>query len=138
AYAQGLSLLTKASEDYKFQISPADVVSIWKGGCIIRSSLLYQFDKAFAGDQSLPNVLLDGSIAELLKQKEEAIRQVLSQAITARIPVAAMTSALSYFDAYGSSRLPTNLVQAQRDFFGAHTYQRIDKEGVFHTEWNAG
>ncbi|HYO22526.1 MAG TPA: NADP-dependent phosphogluconate dehydrogenase [Flavisolibacter sp.] len=136
AYAQGLSLLAKASEEYRFDIPLPEVVSIWKGGCIIRSSLLYQFDKAFAANQAFPNVLLDKSIAELLMQKEEAIRRVLSHAIAARIPAAAMTSALSYFDAYSSERLPTNLIQAQRDFFGAHTYQRIDKEGVFHTEWN--
>jgi 6-phosphogluconate dehydrogenase len=136
AYAQGLSLLAKASEEYNFQIPLPEVVSIWKGGCIIRSALLYQFDKAFAGNANLENVLLDASVAELLKQKQEAIREVLSLAIKSNIPVAAMSSALSYFDAYCSERLPTNLIQAQRDFFGAHTYQRIDKEGVFHTEWN--
>jgi 6-phosphogluconate dehydrogenase len=136
AYAQGLSLLAKASEEYHFQIPLSNVVSIWKGGCIIRSSLLYQFDKAFAANPSLPNVLLDQTIAELLKQKEEATRLVVAAAVTARIPVAAMSSAVTYFDAYCSERLPTNLIQAQRDFFGAHTYQRIDKEGVFHTEWN--
>ncbi|RYF80235.1 MAG: NADP-dependent phosphogluconate dehydrogenase, partial [Chitinophagaceae bacterium] len=137
AYAQGLSLLAKASETYKFEIPLADVVSIWKGGCIIRSGLLYQFDKAFANDQKLPNVLLDKTIANLLQQKEEAARKILCLATDARIPVAALGSAVSYFDAYCSERLPTNLIQAQRDFFGAHTYQRIDKEGVFHTEWNA-
>ena len=136
AYAQGLSLLAKASEEYNFQIPLADVVSIWKGGCIIRSSLLYQFDKAFAGNATLPNVLLDGTIADLLKQKEESTRRLLSLAINARVPVAALSSTVSYFDAFCSDRLPINLIQAQRDFFGAHTYQRIDKEGVFHTEWN--
>jgi len=136
SYAQGLSLLAKASEEYNFQIPLPEVVSIWKGGCIIRSSLLYQFDKAFAANASQQNVLLDASIADLLKQKESAIRQVLSQAINAGIPIAAMSSTLGYFDAFCSERLPTNLIQAQRDFFGAHTYQRIDKEGVFHTEWN--
>lgn len=136
SYAQGLSLLAKASEEYNFQIPLPEVVSIWKGGCIIRSSLLYQFDKAFAANAAQPNVLLDASIASLLKQKEKAMRQVLSLAINAGIPVAALSSALGYFDAFCSERLPTNLIQAQRDFFGAHTYQRIDKEGVFHTEWN--
>ncbi|RYZ26701.1 MAG: NADP-dependent phosphogluconate dehydrogenase [Chitinophagaceae bacterium] len=136
AYAQGLSLLAKASEEYGFQIQLADVVSIWKGGCIIRSSLLYQFDKAFASKEVLPNVLLDETIADLLQQKEEAARNILNTAVQARIPVAALGSAVSYFDAYCSERLPTNLIQAQRDFFGAHTYQRIDREGVFHTEWN--
>ena len=138
AYAQGLSLLAKASEEYNFQIPMADVVSIWKGGCIIRSSLLYQFDKAFAANATMPNVLLDSTIADLLKQKEGATRQLLSMAINSRIPVAALSSAVTYFDSYCSDRLPTNLIQAQRDFFGAHTYQRIDREGVFHTEWNVG
>jgi 6-phosphogluconate dehydrogenase len=136
AYAQGLSLLAKASVDYKFDIPLPDVVQIWKGGCIIRSSLLYEFDKAFADQPTLENVLLHPTIAELLKSKEAALRKVLSLAINAKIPVAAMSSALAYFDAYCSERLPTNLIQAQRDFFGAHTYQRIDKEGVFHTSWH--
>jgi 6-phosphogluconate dehydrogenase len=138
AYAQGLSLLAKASVDYKMDIPLGDVVSIWKGGCIIRSSILYQFDKAYADNPSLPNVLLHQTIADVLKQKEEGLRKIISLAVGAKIPVAAMSSALAYFDAYCSERLPTNLIQAQRDFFGAHTYQRIDKEGVFHTEWNTG
>jgi 6-phosphogluconate dehydrogenase len=136
AYAQGLSLLAKVSEEYNMQIPMADVVNIWKGGCIIRSSLLYQFDKVFEAQESLPNILLDHGVADLLKRKEAAVRKVLSQALQSSIPVAAMTSALGYFDGFCSERLPTNLIQAQRDFFGAHTYQRIDKEGVFHTEWN--
>jgi 6-phosphogluconate dehydrogenase len=121
AYAQGLSLLAKASEEYNFQIPLPEVVSIWKGGCIIRSSLLYQFDKAFAANTSLQNILLHNSIAEILKQKEDAVRKVLTAAIKAGIPVAAMSSALGYFDSVCSERLPTNLIQAQRDFFGAHT-----------------
>jgi 6-phosphogluconate dehydrogenase len=136
AYAQGLSVLAKASDVYNMQIPLADVVSIWKGGCIIRSALLYQFDKVFAANATQPNVLLDENIAAFLKNKEAALRQVLSLSIASRIPVAAMSSALGYFDAFCSERLPTNLIQAQRDFFGAHTYQRIDKEGVFHTEWH--
>lgn len=136
AYAQGLSLLSKASVDYKMDIPLPDVVQIWKGGCIIRSGLLYQFDKAYADNPAIPNVLLHESIAEILKEKEDSMRRIVSTAINTKIPVAAMSSALSYFDAYCSERLPTNLIQAQRDFFGAHTYQRIDKEGVFHTEWN--
>ena len=136
AYAQGLSLLVKASEEYKMQIPLPAVVSIWKGGCIIRSALLYQFDKAFANNTTLPNVLLDETIAGFLKQKESSVRRIVSLSVNSKIPVAAISSALAYYDAYCSERLPTNLIQAQRDFFGAHTYQRIDKEGVFHTEWN--
>ncbi len=136
AYAQGLNLLAKASLDYNMQIPLADVVAIWKGGCIIRSLLLYRFDKVFAANATLQNVLLDEGIAAFLKEKEERTRSIISLSMQSRIPVAAMGSALSYFDAFCSERLPTNLIQAQRDFFGAHTYQRLDKEGVFHTEWN--
>ncbi len=136
AYAQGLSLLAKASVDYKFDIPLPDVVQIWKGGCIIRSSLLYQFDKAYADNATIANVLLHPAIAEILKSKEDALRRIITTAVNSKIPVAAMSSALGYFDAYCSERLPTNLIQAQRDFFGAHTYQRTDKEGVFHTEWH--
>ena len=137
AYAQGLSLLAEASKEYNMQIPMADVVTIWKGGCIIRSLLLYRFEKVFTDNTSLPSVLLDEGIATLLKEKEAGARKIISLAMQSRIPVAAMSSAISYFDAFCSSRLPINLVQAQRDFFGAHTYQRTDKEGVFHTEWNA-
>jgi len=137
AYAQGLSLLAEASKEYNMQIPMADVVTIWKGGCIIRSLLLYRFEKVFTDNTSLPSVLLDEGIATLLKEKEAGARKIISLAMQSRIPVAAMSSAISYFDAFCSSRLPINLVQAQRDFFGAHTYQRTDKEGVFHTEWTA-
>jgi 6-phosphogluconate dehydrogenase len=137
AYAQGLSLLAEASKQYSMHIPMADVVNIWKGGCIIRSSLLYRFDKVFEAAESLPNVLLDAGVAALLKEKEGSVRKLVALAVEARIPLGAIGSALAYFDAFCSERLPTNLIQAQRDFFGAHTYQRIDKEGVFHTEWNA-
>ena len=137
AYAQGLSLLVSASQEYSMQIPLANVVRIWKGGCIIRSLLLYQFDKIFGANPDLSNVLLDESMASFLKEKEGAARRVIALSVQAGIPVAAMSSALGYFDAFSTSRLPVNLIQAQRDFFGAHTYQRIDREGVFHTEWNA-
>jgi 6-phosphogluconate dehydrogenase len=136
AYAQGLSLLVSASQDYNMQIPLANIVRIWKGGCIIRSLLLYHFDKIFQANPTLSNVLLDESMAAFLKQREESTRKVIALSVQAGIPVAALSSALGYFDAFCSNRLPTNLIQAQRDFFGAHTYQRIDKEGVFHTEWH--
>ena len=120
----------------KMDIPIGNVVSIWKGGCIIRSALLYHLEKAFVKDAALTNVLLDESIATLLRQKEAAVRKITSLAIQSKIPVPALSSAIAYFDGYCSERLPTNLIQAQRDFFGAHTYRRIDKEGVFHTAWN--
>ncbi|MBO9681706.1 MAG: NADP-dependent phosphogluconate dehydrogenase [Flavisolibacter sp.] len=135
AYAQGLSMLAKASDELNMNIPLPDVIKVWKAGCIIRSALLGNFTEAFRKDPKLPNLLLDDEIAELLKNREESIRQVLEIGIKSKIPMAGMMSALSYYDAYLSDRMPTNLIQAQRDFFGAHTYQRIDKKGVFHTEW---
>jgi 6-phosphogluconate dehydrogenase len=136
AYAQGLSMLAKASDELKMNIPLPDVITVWKAGCIIRSALLGNFTDAFKKDPRLPNLLLDPQIAALLKNREDSIRRTIGQAVQAKIPVAGMMSALGYYDAFSSDRLPTNLIQAQRDFFGAHTYQRIDKEGVFHTEWH--
>jgi 6-phosphogluconate dehydrogenase len=136
AYAQGLSMLAVASDELKMNIPLPDVITVWKAGCIIRSALLGNFTDAFKKDPKLPNLLLDKDLAELLKAREESIRQVIQLGVTTRIPMAGMMSALSYYDAYLSDRMPTNLIQAQRDYFGAHTYQRIDKEGVFHTEWH--
>jgi 6-phosphogluconate dehydrogenase len=136
AYAQGLSMLAVASDELKMNIPLPEVITVWKAGCIIRSALLGNFTDAFKKDPKLPNLLLDKDLAELLKAREESIRQVIQLGINARIPMAGMMSALSYYDAYLSDRMPTNLIQAQRDYFGAHTYKRIDKEGVFHTEWD--
>ena len=135
SYAQGLAMLHKASSELDMQIPLPEVVRIWRGGCIIRSVLLEEFYKAYQGNPQLPNLLLDGNVAHLLKAKKQHIRSVLTVAIQMGYPVAGLMSALSYFDAYRSDRLPTNLIQAQRDYFGAHTYQRIDMPGVFHTEW---
>jgi 6-phosphogluconate dehydrogenase len=136
AYAQGLSMLAKASDELNMNIPLPDVIKVWKAGCIIRSALLGNFTEAFQKDPRLPNLLLDSEIAELLKNREGSIRHVLEIGIKSKIPMAGTMSALGYYDAYLSDRMPTNLIQAQRDFFGAHTYQRIDKEGVFHTEWH--
>ena len=136
AYAQGLAMLAKASEVLKMQIPMPDVVQVWKAGCIIRSQLLQQFSQAFDREPGLPNLLLDPSVARLLQEQEPGMRNICALAVQAGIPVPALASAIGYYDAYCSERLPTNLIQAQRDYFGAHTYQRIDREGVFHTEWN--
>ena len=134
-YAQGLAMLYKASSELKMDIPMKDVVRIWRGGCIIRSSLLEAFTNAFKKDKSLTNILLNKKIASAVKKKQLALRKSIQFGIANKIPVAGLASALSYFDAYCSEKLPTNLIQAQRDYFGAHTYQRIDKEGSFHTEW---
>jgi 6-phosphogluconate dehydrogenase len=136
AYAQGLSMLAKASEEWKMDIPLPDVIKVWKAGCIIRSALLGNFSEAFNRDAKLVNILLDPDIAALLENREQSLRQILQAGIEAKIPMPGMMSALGYYDSFLSERLPTNLIQAQRDYFGAHTYQRIDKKGVFHTEWH--
>ena len=134
-YAQGLSMLHKASAERKMDIPLKDVVRIWRGGCIIRSAQLEIFTTAYTKNPDLPNILLDKKIAAIVKKKQSAFRKMIQQYAAAKIPAAALMSALAYFDAYTSERMATNLIQAQRDYFGAHTYQRTDKEGSFHTEW---
>jgi 6-phosphogluconate dehydrogenase len=135
SYAQGLSMLHKASSELDMQIPMPEVVRVWRGGCIIRSVLLEAFYGAFQKDAQLSNLLLNADIAQLLQAKKQNMRNVIMHAIHMGYPVGGLMAALSYFDAYRSERLPTNLIQAQRDYFGAHTYQRIDEPGVFHTEW---
>ncbi len=135
SYAQGLSMLHTASTELDMQIPLPEVVRVWRGGCIIRSSLLEVFYAAFQKNPQLSNLLLDGEIAQLLQAKKQNIRNVIIHAIHMGYPVAGLMAALSYFDAYRSERLPTNLIQAQRDYFGAHTYQRTDGPGTFHTQW---
>ncbi len=134
-YAQGLSMLTRASVARQMDIPLKDVVSIWRGGCIIRSSLLEVFTSAYKKKPQLANILLDKKISSIIKKKQVNWRKAVQLCAGARIPAGAMMSSLAYFDAYTSGRMPTNLIQAQRDYFGAHTYQRLDKEGSFHTEW---
>jgi 6-phosphogluconate dehydrogenase len=134
-YAQGLAMLQKASGERQMDIPLKDVVRIWRGGCIIRSAQLEIFTGAYSKQPALENILLDKKIAAILKKKQSALRKTVQLFAAAKIPAAAIMSALAYLDAYTSGRMATNLIQAQRDFFGAHTYQRIDKEGSFHTEW---
>ncbi len=136
AYAQGLSMLAKASTELKMEIPLPSVIQVWKAGCIIRSSLLGNFTKAFEKNPTLASLLLDNEISELLKNREKSLRNIVGAAITSKISLPGIMSALSYYDTYNNERMPTNLIQAQRDYFGAHTYQRIDKPGVFHTEWH--
>jgi 6-phosphogluconate dehydrogenase len=135
AYAQGLSMLRKASVERQMDIPLNDVVKIWRGGCIIRSAQLEIFTAAYKKNPSLSNILLDKKIASIVKKKQPGLRKTVQNFAIAKIPAAGLMSALAYFDAYTSERMATNLIQAQRDFFGAHTYQRIDREGSFHTEW---
>lgn len=134
-YAQGMSLLQIASIEKKFELDLSEIAKIWRGGCIIRSALLEEMRRAFK-DPDLPNLILDDKFAEILDKNREAWRSINAKFAESRIPSACLSSALAYFDAFRSERLPANLIQAQRDFFGAHTYQRTDKEGIFHTpDW---
>jgi 6-phosphogluconate dehydrogenase len=136
SYAQGLAQLHVASKELHMDIPMQDVVKVWRGGCIIRSSLLPIFFKAYRKNNQLPNLLLEPEIVQLLQGKKQNLRNVIIHAVHLGYPAAGLMSALSYFDAYRSQHMPTNLIQAQRDYFGAHTYQRIDEPGTFHTEWN--
>ncbi|RAJ87321.1 6-phosphogluconate dehydrogenase [Chitinophaga dinghuensis] len=136
SYAQGLAMLHEASRELQMDIPLPEVVKVWRGGCIIRSSLLEVFTQAYQQNTDLANILLDKGVAYLVKSVEANTRSVVAQAATAGFPVAGFMSALSYFDAFRTGRMATNLIQAQRDYFGAHTYQRIDMPGTFHTEWN--
>lgn len=135
AYAQGLAMLAKASTERQMDIPLNDVVKIWRGGCIIRSAQLEIFTAAYKKNPRLSNILLDKKIAAIVKKKQAALRKSVQQYAAAKIPAAGLMSALAYLDAYTSERMATNLIQAQRDYFGAHTYQRTDQEGSFHTEW---
>ena len=135
-YAQGLAMLQKGSVQLSMDIPLPDVVKIWRGGCIIRSQQLELFGEAFQKNKNLSNILLDKKIKTIVKKKTPALRKLVLQAVKSGIPVAGLGSALAYLDAYCMERMPTNLIQAQRDYFGAHTYQRIDREGTFHTDWD--
>ncbi|WP_394660506.1 NADP-dependent phosphogluconate dehydrogenase [uncultured Chryseobacterium sp.] len=137
SYAQGLALLVKASEEYSFEIPLKDVVKIWRGGCIIRSVLLEKFYSAYTENDSLSNILLDEAISRIVKSKIKALRSTAAYAVSNGVSSLGLQTALGYFDAYTTESLPVNLIQAQRDYFGAHTYQRIDREGIFHTSWES-
>ena len=134
-YAQGLALLTAASEKYKYQLELEAVARIWRGGCIIRAAVLEDLCAAFHARPGLPNLLLDPNVAHQVWAHQEALRQVIGFAVESGIPAPGLMVSLGYLDAFRSPWLPANLIQAQRDYFGAHTYERIDAKGSFHTEW---
>lgn len=135
-YAQGMAQLQVASQVYGYGIDLEQVARIWRGGCIIHSQSLETFRKAYNRNPQLANLLLDEEIAGLVRSRQNDLRAVVKLAADRGIPAAALMAALSYFDALRSAQLPTNLVQAQRDYFGAHQYERTDREGVFHTQWD--
>lgn len=134
-YAQGLAMLGRASTALSMQIPLPEVVRVWKGGCIIRSGLLNLFADAFNKNPQLANLMLDDKVAEVLKGTEQSIRNITSQAALNGYPASTFMASLNYFDSYSRLSLPTNLIQAQRDYFGSHTYERVDKPGSFHTDW---
>jgi 6-phosphogluconate dehydrogenase len=135
SYAQGFALLRLASQEYNYDLKYAEIARIWRGGCIIRARFLNDISQAFERDPHLPNLLVDPLFAENINARQASLRKLVSMAANNGIPALAFSSALAYYDAYRTARLPANLTQAQRDYFGAHTYRRIDREGIFHTEW---
>lgn len=137
-YAQGLHLLTEASEDYEYNLNMETIAKIWRAGCIIRAELLADIAKAYGANPELPNLVLAPELTEAVAGCLPAIREVVAFGAKNGISIPCLSSALSYFDAFSNGRLPLNLVQAQRDYFGSHTYERTDQEGIFHTEWPKG
>jgi 6-phosphogluconate dehydrogenase len=135
SYAQGLGMMKIASDEYKYDLQMGEIAKVWREGCIIRASLLSDITQAYRRNPGLVNLLLDDAFRVAVESRQEAWRFFVQTAVGMGIPVLASSASLSYFDAYRSERLPANLTQGQRDYFGAHTYRRIDKEGVFHTEW---
>ena len=136
AYAQGMAMLRAASEANDYGLDLGEVAAIWRGGCIIRARFLNRITEAFNRNPALPNLLLDEQFGTAVRERLPAWRHVVQTAIGLGIPVPAFSGSLAYYDSYRSARLPANLIQGQRDFFGAHTYERIDMPGSFHTEWD--
>ena len=135
AYAQGFALIKAGDKEHDWQLPMDKVASVWRAGCIIRAHLLEDIRRAFANKQDLANLLVDEHFASLMADCQQDLREVVAMAALNGVAVPAFMSALSYYDAYRTARLPANLLQAQRDYFGAHTYQRLDKPGKFHTQW---
>lgn len=137
SYAQGYMLMRQAASEFGWNLNYGAIALMWRGGCIIRSAFLDNIKQAFSADPELENLLLDAFFCKAVQESQEGWRRILTQAIRLGIPMSAMTSGLSFFDGYRSSRLPANLLQAQRDYFGAHTYERVDRPRgeFFHTDW---
>ncbi|QQS33336.1 MAG: NADP-dependent phosphogluconate dehydrogenase [Acidobacteriota bacterium] len=133
-YIQGMSMLQAASVERGYGLDLAEIAKIWRGGCIIRSKLLETIREAYAANPAIETLLLDDRFSRILLSRSRSLRKAVISFNENAIPSACMSSALAYFDAFRSANLPANLIQAQRDYFGAHTYQRIDQEGIFHTD----
>jgi 6-phosphogluconate dehydrogenase len=134
-FAQGMALLKGASDVYHYDLKIKDIAAIWRAGCIIRASLLDDIIAAITGQPLLPNIMLSVVFKEKLAILQEHARTIIKTGIDTGIPLPAISASLSYYDSYRSGWLPDNLLQAQRDYFGAHTYERTDRKGTFHTQW---
>ncbi|HXG24043.1 MAG TPA: hypothetical protein VNJ09_05755, partial [Chthonomonadales bacterium] len=135
AYAQGFELILAAGKEYGWNLHPDEIATIWRGGCIIRARFLNRIREAYQENPNLSNLLLAPYFTEAVRSAQESWRWVIAEAVRLGIPVPAFSSALAYYDGYRRERLPANLIQAQRDLFGAHTYERVDKPGSFHSRW---
>lgn len=135
SYAQGFAQLRVASKENNWNLPFSDIASIWRAGCIIRAGFLQKITDAYKRDEDLANLLLDEYFIDITAKYQQAVRDVVSLAVQAGVPVPTFSSAIAYFDSYRSEHLPANLIQAQRDYFGAHTYRRKDKEGIYHYSW---
>ena len=136
SYAQGFALMRTAAAEHGWRLDYGAIAMIWRGGCIIRARFLQRIKEAYDREPDLANLMLDPYFADVLHGAQAAWRQVVAAATTAGVPVPAFASSLSYFDSYRTARLPASLIQAQRDYFGAHTYERVDRAGTFHTNWS--
>ena len=135
-YAQGFEQMRVASSEYKYNLQPAEIARIWKGGCIVRARMLDPIRAAFQENPALTNLMVAPCFSRMINEKSSTLREVVRAASEFGTPCPAFSNSLIYFDSYRQARLPANLLQAQRDYFGAHTYRRIDREGKFHTEWD--
>jgi 6-phosphogluconate dehydrogenase len=130
-----MAMLRIASQEYGYDLNLGEVAAIWRAGCIIRARFLNRITAAFQRDAALPNLLLDPDFAQAVSERLPAWRYVVQTAVQLGIPAPAFSVSLAYYDSYRSARLPANLIQAQRDYFGAHTYERVDMPGAFHSDW---
>jgi len=135
SYAQGFAQMRAASEEFDWNLRYGEIAMIFRGGCIIRSRFLQNIKEAYDREPELKNLLLDPYFQNIVETYQDAWREVISTAVAYGVPVPGFASALAYFDSYRTERLPANLLQAQRDYFGAHTFKRVDKEGTFHYNW---
>ncbi|WIX34971.1 NADP-dependent phosphogluconate dehydrogenase [Salinicola sp. JS01] len=135
SYAQGFAQMRAASEDHGWDLNYGEVAKLFRAGCIIRARFLQKITDAYQENPELNNLLMAPYFGEIAGNYQQALRDVIAHAVQNGIPVPTFSSAIAYYDSYRSEKLPANLIQAQRDFFGAHTYKRVDREGTFHTEW---